>query len=41
MLSEHVVPGDIVLLELGKRVSCDVRLIETEGFFCGEMALTG
>jgi len=39
--SAHVVPGDIVILDLGKRISADVRLIETQDLQCGEMALTG
>lgn len=39
--SIKVVPGDIVILELGKRISADLRLTETQGLVCGEMALTG
>lgn len=41
MYSADVVPGDILILDLGKRISADVRLIETQDFLCGEMALTG
>jgi len=39
--SADVVPGDVLILDLGKRISADVRLIETQDFLCGEMALTG
>jgi Ca2+-transporting ATPase len=39
--SSSIVPGDILVLETGKRIAADVRLVETQGLSCGEMALTG
>ena len=38
---EEVVPGDLVLLESGARVSADVRLTQTHGLRVDESLLTG
>jgi magnesium-transporting ATPase (P-type) len=39
--AEELVPGDIVLLEPGDRLSADLRLMETRGLMVQEAALTG
>ncbi len=39
--SEHVVPGDIVLLEAGDKVPADLRLLKTHGLQIQEAILTG
>lgn len=39
--SNELVIGDILLLNEGDYVSADARLIETNGFRCSELALTG
>jgi magnesium-transporting ATPase (P-type) len=39
--AKAVVPGDIVLLEAGDRVSADLRLIEARGLRIDEAVLTG
>lgn len=36
-----LVPGDIVLLESGDRIPADIRLLETNGLYAEESALTG
>ncbi len=41
MGSEDLVPGDIVLVEPGDRVSADLRLIEARGLMIDEAILTG
>ena len=38
---EHVVPGDLLLLESGMRISADVRLVESQGLRVDESLLTG
>lgn len=37
----HLVPGDIIQLESGDRISADVRLWKAESFYVEESALTG
>ncbi len=39
--SADLVPGDIMLLEAGDRISADARLIEAHSVKCDEAALTG
>lgn len=39
--SEEIVPGDIIRLRAGDMVCADCRLIETNGLFVNESALTG
>ncbi|WP_413056988.1 cation-translocating P-type ATPase [Sporosarcina sp. 179-K 3D1 HS] len=39
--AEEVVPGDIVLLDAGRYVPCDIQLIETANLKIEEAALTG
>jgi Ca2+-transporting ATPase len=39
--SSELVPGDIVILESGGKVSADMRLLRSEGLSSNEMALTG
>lgn len=39
--SRELVPGDIVLLEAGDRVSADIRLLEIHSLSCDEAPLTG
>lgn len=39
--SEHIVPGDIIVLDTGDKIPADVRLIETSGFVIDESILTG
>lgn len=39
--SEHVVPGDIVIIDAGRFIPADIRLIETANFQVEESSLTG
>jgi Ca2+-transporting ATPase len=39
--SEEVVPGDIVMIDAGRYIPCDLRLIETANLKIEESALTG
>eukprot|EP00741_Cyanophora_paradoxa_P009820 tig00000147_g9513.t1 len=39
--TDHVVPGDIVLLEEGNQVPCDIRLVSVAGLEADEALLTG
>ena len=39
--AENIVPGDIILLEPGRRIPADVRLIEAYGLAMDESSLTG
>ena len=39
--AEEVVPGDIIVLEAGKRVPADARVIESRGLAVDESSLTG
>lgn len=39
--SEHVVPGDIVMIDAGRFIPADLRLIETANFKVEESSLTG
>lgn len=41
IVTDNLVPGDIVLLEAGAGVPADVRLLETAGLLIEEAALTG
>lgn len=36
-----VVPGDVVILGLGDKIPCDLRLLKTQNLACQEAALTG
>jgi len=39
--SEEIVPGDIIVLDAGRYIPCDMRLIETVNLSVEESALTG
>ncbi|WP_125151930.1 cation-translocating P-type ATPase [Clostridium rectalis] len=39
--SEEVVPGDIIILDAGRYIPCDLRLVETANLKVEESALTG
>ncbi len=39
--AEYVVPGDLILVETGRRIAADARLVETYGLASDESALTG
>ncbi|GAA0178554.1 calcium-translocating P-type ATPase, SERCA-type [Clostridium sediminicola] len=39
--SIEIVPGDIVIIDAGRYIPCDIRLIQTANFQAGESALTG
>ncbi len=39
--ASHVVPGDIVILQAGDKISADIRLFSTKNLQCDESILTG
>lgn len=39
--AERIVPGDVVLLDPGRRISADVRIVESYGLAADESSLTG
>lgn len=39
--SEEIVPGDIIIIDAGRYIPCDIRLIETANLKVEESALTG
>ncbi len=39
--SQHLVPGDILLLEAGDKIPADARVVEVRSLECDEAALTG
>ena len=41
ILTEQVVPGDVILLEAGRRVPADARILESHGISVDESLLTG
>ena len=41
LLSEELVPGDIIIVSEGERIAADCELLENDGFGADESALTG
>ena len=39
--ADELVPGDILLLQVGDQISADARLIEAQGLLCLQKAITG
>jgi P-type Ca2+ transporter type 2C len=39
--ADHIVPGDVLFLETGRRIAADARLVEAYGLAMDESALTG
>lgn len=39
--AENLVPGDLVIVEFGKRIPADIRIIESNGMKVDNSSLTG